>query len=263
VEEWRAPTESSPASPAREGSRRWLLGSAVGIALVVMSVVAARFWGEFEIVPVNREAFPATPAASTGAAVVPQPKQPPAVATPPPASQSTAPSATKVATEVASTARVTSALPELTARVNDFASVLDGAAEAAIEYVSGKLRAATGDVLIVATVKTRQPFPSIAAYAGEMFKNHGRGIGERGRDNGLLLVLAVDDREVRIEVGLGLEKFVTNGFADQTVQETMIPVLKKGDFGGGLLAGARRLAQRLADARGVTLGLGLAPLPAP
>jgi uncharacterized protein len=153
--------------------------------------------------------------------------------------------------------------PKLTARVNDFAGVLDAAAEAAIETVSGKLQAATGDVLIVATVKTRKPLPSIAAYALEMFKNHGRGIGERTRDNGLLLVLAVDDREVRIEVGYGLEKIISDRFADQTVQKTMIPVLKQGDLGGGLLAGARRLAQRLADARGVALGLGLAQSPAP
>jgi uncharacterized protein len=146
--------------------------------------------------------------------------------------------------------------PELTARVNDFAGVLDAAAKAALEEVSARLQKATGDVLVVATVKTRRPFASIDAYASEMFKNHGRGIGERSRDNGLLLVLAVDDREVRIHVGYGLEKIISNSFAGQTVQETMIPVLKTGDSGGGLLAGARRLAQRLAEARGVALGLG-------
>jgi len=144
--------------------------------------------------------------------------------------------------------------PELTAVVNDLAGVLEPAAKSALEDLSARLRTATGDVLIVATVKTRRPFASIDAYATEMFKNHGRGIGERSRDNGLLLVLAIDDREVRIEVGLGLEKFVPNSFAAQIVGETMIPVFKKGDLGGGLLAGARRLAQRLADARGKPLG---------
>ena len=141
------------------------------------------------------------------------------------------------------------AIPELTARVNDFAGVLDDASKTAIDKLSTELQAATGDVLIVATVKTRQPSSSIAAFAAEMFKNHGRGIGQRDRDNGLLIVLAVQDREVRIEVGLGLEKIISNALADQTIQETMIPVLKKGEFGAGLLAGARRLAQRLATAR--------------
>jgi uncharacterized protein len=145
--------------------------------------------------------------------------------------------------------------PELTATVNDFAGVLDAAAKTALEDLSARLRTATGDVLIVATVKTRRPFASIDAYAAEMFKNRGRGIGERARDNGLLLVLAVEDREVRIEVGLGLETFVPDSFAAQIVGETMIPMFKKGDLGGGLLAGARRLAQRLADARGKPFGL--------
>lgn len=153
--------------------------------------------------------------------------------------------------------------PELTSRVNDFAGVLDAAAKSALEDVSARLQTTTGDVLVVATVKTRRPFASIDAYAAEMFKNHGRGIGERSRDNGLLLVLAVDDREVRIEVGLGLERFLPDGFAAQTVGETMIPLFKKGDFGGGLLAGARRLAQRLVERRGKPLGLDSPSRPNP
>ena len=56
-----------------------------------------------------------------------------------------------------------------------------------------------------------------------MFENRGRGIGERGRDNGLLILLAVKDRQVRVEVGYELEAFITDGFSGETSREEMIP----------------------------------------
>jgi uncharacterized protein len=144
--------------------------------------------------------------------------------------------------------------PELTAAVNDFASVISPVREAELDSLSRKLLAASGDVLIVATVSTFKPFATIDVYAREMFKNHGRGIGQRGRDNGLLIVLAVDDRQVRTEVGYGLEGIISDDYAAQIIRETMIPLFKSGDYEGGLVAGATRYAQRLAQARGVTLG---------
>jgi uncharacterized protein len=143
--------------------------------------------------------------------------------------------------------------PELTAPVNDFADVIGPAQEAELDSLSRKLQAASGDVLVVATIKTFQPFADLQSYANEMFENHGKGIGQKGRDNGILLVLAVDDRRVWTEVGYDLEGIITDGYAGQVSRETMAPFFRNGDYGGGLVAGATRLAQRIAQARKVTL----------
>ena len=143
--------------------------------------------------------------------------------------------------------------PPLTAPVNDFANVIDAQQEAALDDLIRKLLAASGDVVVVATVKTFQPSADIRTYANEMFENHGKGIGQKGRDNGMLVLLAVDDREVWAEVGYDLEGIITDGFAGETSRQTMVPFFRSGDYGGGLLAGVTVFVQRIAEARNVTL----------
>jgi len=143
--------------------------------------------------------------------------------------------------------------PELTGPVNDFANVINPDHEAALDDLIRKLQAASGDVIVVATIKTFQPAPDIRVYANEMFENHGRGIGQKGRDNGLLVLLAVDDRDVWAEIGYDLESIITDGFAGETSRQVMVPFFKQGDYGGGLVAGVTRFAQRIAEARNVTL----------
>ncbi len=130
---------------------------------------------------------------------------------------------------------------------------------AAIERLSGELQQSTGDVLVVVTVKTFKPEADIRSYALKMFENGGRGIGIKGKDNGLLVLLAVDDRQVWIEVGYGLEPYITDGFSGETSRQTMVPHFRKGDYGGGLLAGSRRLAVRVAEGQGKTLAEDVAP----
>jgi uncharacterized protein len=143
--------------------------------------------------------------------------------------------------------------PELTRPVNDFANVISQSEEAELDDLIRKLLAASGDVIVVATVKTFQPAADIRVYANEMFENHGKGIGQKGKDNGMLVVVAVDDRVVHAEIGYDLEGIITDGFAGQTSRETMAPFFRKGDYGGGLLAGVRVFAERIAAARNVTL----------
>lgn len=153
--------------------------------------------------------------------------------------------------------------PELTAPVNDFAGVIDPDSARALDTLVRQLQAASGDVIIVATVKTYQPWGDIQSYANRMFENHGRGIGQKGRDNGLLVLLAVDDRRVWIETGYELEAFITDGFAGETSREVMAPFFRQGQYGQGLLAGATRLAQRIAEGRNVTLENVPQPAPVP
>jgi uncharacterized protein len=66
-------------------------------------------------------------------------------------------------------------------------------------------------------------------------------------------VLAVKDREVRVEAGYELEQFITDGFAGETSRQYMVPEFRRGRYGPGLLAGVSRIISRIADARNVTL----------
>jgi uncharacterized protein len=142
-------------------------------------------------------------------------------------------------------------LPELTEPVHDFANVIDAGTEAELGTRIRALQAKTGDTVVVVTVETVAPFGSIEEYAVKLFE--AARIGERSRDNGALVLVAVRDRKVRIEVGYGLEEFLTDGFAGETIRETMLPAFRESAYGRGLLDGTTRVIQRVADRRGVTL----------
>jgi uncharacterized protein len=140
--------------------------------------------------------------------------------------------------------------PELTRPVNDFADVIPPEIE---RELIRALQAASGDVVVVATVTSVEPWGDIRMYANEMFENHGKGIGQKGRDNGLLVLLAVEDRRVWTEVGYDLESIITDGFAGQISRQVMVPRFREGDYGGGLLDGVTAYIQRIAEARNVSL----------
>jgi uncharacterized protein len=143
--------------------------------------------------------------------------------------------------------------PELTGPVNDFAGVIDAQSQRDLDTLIRRLLAASGDTVVVVAVKTFEPWGDIRSYATEMFENRGRGIGQKGRDNGLLVLLAVDDRRVWVEVGYDLEGIITDGFAGETSREVMSPYFREGRYGPGLVAGVTRLAQRIAEVRKVSL----------
>jgi uncharacterized protein len=143
--------------------------------------------------------------------------------------------------------------PELTRPVNDFANVIDAQSEAEIERRILALKQASGDVVVVATIDTFAPYADIRSYAVRMFENRGRGIGARGKDNGLLILLAVKDRGVWVEVGYDVEPFITDGFSGEVSRDDMRPYFVRGEYGPGVLAGATRIIARIAQGRGVTL----------
>src|SRR6185295_13288030 len=87
-------------------------------------------------------------------------------------------------------------LPELNAPVNDLANVIDPESESAIDRMSRALKEKTGDVVVVVTVNTFEPYADVKEYAVKLFENHGKGIGEKGKDNGALILLAMKERKV-------------------------------------------------------------------
>jgi uncharacterized protein len=143
--------------------------------------------------------------------------------------------------------------PALTDTVNDFAGIVDSASRAELDKRIRALKAATADVVVVATVPTFQPYGSIDEYAVKMFENGGRGIGDKGKDNGLLIVVAQNDRKVRIEVGYDLEEFIPDGFAGETIRDAIAPAFRAGRYGPGLLDATTRIINRIAEKRGVAI----------
>jgi uncharacterized protein len=143
-------------------------------------------------------------------------------------------------------------MPALTDSVNDFAHIVDASSRAELDRRIRALREATGDTIVIATVPTFKPYGSIDEYAVKMFENGGRGIGDKGKDNGVLIVVAVQDRALRLEVGYGLEPIVPDGFAGE-VRDIIRAKFRDGRYGDGLLSGTTTLINRISEKRGVAV----------
>ena len=139
----------------------------------------------------------------------------------------------------------TAGVPELTQPVNDFANVI-GSGRHDIERAITTLFSETADVIVVATVQSIAPFSDIRDYSVEMFNRSG--IGASGKDNGILVLLAVDNRQVRITTGFGMETMITDAVATQ-IARRMTDYFRRGEIDAGLLAGVEDLANRIRTVR--------------
>ena len=81
-------------------------------------------------------------------------------------------------------------LPRLDQPVNDFAHVVDADSARRMDAMSRSLQAKTGDAVVVATVPNLDPYGDVNEYAVKLFENRGRGVGSKGKDNGVLILLA-------------------------------------------------------------------------
>ena len=160
-----------------------------------------------------------------------------------------------VATIVVATAVVVAQppTPTLTGAVNDFANIIDPSSEAELTRRINALMSASGDVVVVATVPNIEGFMDMNEFKVKLFENGGRGIGQKGKDNGLLIVVAVAERQVGIEVGYDLEGFITDGMAGSVIRERMRPEFRNDNYSAGLLNGTTTLINRIAEGRGVSL----------
>ncbi len=125
-----------------------------------------------------------------------------------------------------------------TGLVNDFAGVLSAGQRAALENKLGNFERPAGVQVAVVTV-TSLGGDTIEDYAVKLFQEWG--IGQKLSDNGLLLLVAPNDREARIEVGYGLEPTVTDAASSVIVNSIMIPAFKTGDYYGGIDKGTDKI----------------------
>ena len=129
-------------------------------------------------------------------------------------------------------------LPALTGRVVDAAGVLSPAQEAAIAERLEAQERATSNQVVVATVPSLQGY-DIERFANDLFRAWR--LGQQGRDNGVLLLIAPSEREVRIEVGYGLEGNLTDAISSDIVRNRILPRFRAGDLPGGILAGVEAI----------------------
>jgi uncharacterized protein len=132
-------------------------------------------------------------------------------------------------------------VPKLGGRVNDTAGVLSSADRQRLSDRLARYERETSHQVAILTVPT---------LAGESIETFSRrvantwGLGRKGIDNGILLVLATGDRRVRIELGLGFEKYIRDQDAESIIAESMVPKFRKGDYAGGLQAGLEPLMSK-------------------
>lgn len=134
--------------------------------------------------------------------------------------------------------------PPLAGRVTDAANILPPATRQALEAKLKELEDKSSIQLVVATVPSLQG-TDVETYANGLFRSWK--LGEKERNNGALLLVAPNERKVRVEVGYGLEGTLTDALSSVIIQSTMIPRFKAGDFSGGIERGVDALVAALSD----------------
>jgi len=147
-------------------------------------------------------------------------------------------SVTPAAARAQSAAESSPDLPALTGRVVDAAALLDVAQENALDARLAEHESATGHQVVVATV-TSLDGRDIADYANRL--GRAWGIGRAENDDGVVLLVAPNEREVRIEVGYGLEGALTDALSSRIIRRDILPAFRDGDFPGGIDAGVQSI----------------------
>ena len=130
-------------------------------------------------------------------------------------------------------------LPKPAGRITDLANVIDAGTESELDRRLDQLEQTTSHEVAVVTVPSLGGAP-VEDYAVRLFKEWG--IGQAKQDNGVLVLVAPNEREMRIEVGYGLEGILPDGLAGEIVRDNFIPRFRDNDYNGGIRDGVLRVA---------------------
>lgn len=130
-------------------------------------------------------------------------------------------------------------IPDPTNHVVDAADALSPAVEDQLNQVLSQFKEAQIAVLVVDSTSPL-PIENYGIEVAEAWK-----VGDEGTDNGAIIILAVKDRKVRIEVGYGLEGQIPDAVAGRIIDESMIPFLKQSDWDAAITAGVQALIARI------------------
>jgi len=132
--------------------------------------------------------------------------------------------------------------------VVDLAGVMGSDAANRLNAYLGELEQKTAAQVLILTVQSLdgQSIEEFAFATKERWK-----LGRKGKDNGVLIVVAVKDRKYRIEVGYGLESVLPDSLVGSIGREYLVPYFRKGDYGSGIAAAAAAITQTIASSAGV------------
>ncbi|MFW5729003.1 MAG: TPM domain-containing protein [Spirochaetota bacterium] len=142
-------------------------------------------------------------------------------------------------------------LPRPRGVVNDFAGVISASEEEQIRDDIEAIQAATPVEVAVVTVASIAPYADIEEYSVALASEWG--VGGAEDDTGIMLLLAMDVREVRLETGYGLEGAIPDGRAGAILDDMVLPGLRRGDYGAGMRAGVQEIAAILGEEYGVEI----------
>jgi uncharacterized protein len=140
--------------------------------------------------------------------------------------------------------------PRPSGYVNDFADVMDPLTIQRISGLARELEQKTGAQIVLVTVRSLEDY-DVRDYANRLFETWQ--IGQKGKDNGILFLDVVENREMWIEVGYGLEGILPDGRVGQIRDQFIIPYLARGDRDSGYLNGMTALASVIAADAGVAI----------
>src|SRR5260370_6739415 len=132
--------------------------------------------------------------------------------------------------------------PPLTGRVVDDAGILSPDTRSRLDSRLAEQERATGQQIAVVTLKSLQGYP-IEDFGYQLGRRWG--IGQKGRDNGALLIVAPNERKVRIEVGYGLEGRLTDAQSRIIIEQVILPQFRRGDFNAGVIDGTAAMLRVL------------------
>ena len=132
--------------------------------------------------------------------------------------------------------------PSLTGRIVDEAHILDPSARSEVERKLADLESKTGRQLVVVTLNSLQGY-EIEDYGYRL--GRAWGIGQKGSNNGALLIVAPNEHRVRIEVGYGLEGTLTDAVSRLIIENAILPRFRTNDFAGGIQRGVDDIIQVL------------------
>lgn len=132
--------------------------------------------------------------------------------------------------------------PKLTGRIVDNATMLDASQEQRINQLLEAHENATTNQIVIATLPDLQGY-SIENYGYQL--GRAWAIGQKDKDNGVLLIVAKRERKVRIEVGYGLEGVLTDAISSNIIHAVILPRFKRGDFSAGIEQGVKAIIQAL------------------
>ena len=139
-------------------------------------------------------------------------------------------------------------LPTKEFYVNDFANVIDSEVEKHIVNISAQIEKSTGAQIVVAAFENIEGMTE-TEYALKIGREWG--IGDEEKDTGVLLMLALEERGIRIEVGMGLEGALPDGKCGRIIDEEIIPYFAEGDWSQGFLKGYDRIVAEVCKEYGI------------